>query len=233
MTGSLKLIWAIFQALFIGFVQTLGSDFWFRLDSSARASRLEMVEDVTRTIYTEGTLIGNWTSTITTNPIALSISHTLDSKAVYDQYNYTGVGCYRAKDWPWYLQSLPWRWTLPLVPTFIILLAFWNLQSIQRLKDIKHTFLMIFFGCVSYAGMDLWLFSLNPFLQYTTSKFGRGNIYSWICRECAWGFCNQSPWDTVHLAMEWLCIPCHGPWGATSSTIWAHSSWGPCTKLWV
>src|ERR1700733_5250987 len=56
LTGSLKLVWAIFQALFIGFVQTLGSDLWLRLDRRARAQRLAMMEEITHTIYSEGLL---------------------------------------------------------------------------------------------------------------------------------------------------------------------------------
>ena len=56
LTGSLKLVWAIFQALFIGFVQTLGSDTWLRLDKSARNQRLEMMKAITNSVYTEGFL---------------------------------------------------------------------------------------------------------------------------------------------------------------------------------
>jgi len=152
MTGSLKLIWAIFQALFIGFVQTLGSDFWLRLDSTARAQRLAMIEDITRTIYTEGNLTANWTSGLIAQPIALAVSHSMDTNTPYPQYNYIGVGCYRTSDWAWYFQGLDWRWTLPLVPLFAFLLALWNLQAMKVWKDGKHILIMVFFGCASYAG---------------------------------------------------------------------------------
>ena len=152
MTGSLKLIWAIFQALFIGFVQTLGSDFWLRLDSTARAQRLTMTEDITKTIYSHGFLTANWTSGLMAKPIALSVSHALDPNTPYPEYNYIGVGCYRAQNWAWFLQSLHWRWTLPLVPTFAYLLALWNLQAMQRWTDSKHIAIMVVFGCASYAG---------------------------------------------------------------------------------
>lgn len=152
MTGSLKLIWAIFQALFIGFVQTLGSDFWLRLDSAAQAQRLTMIEDITRSIYSEGVLTANWTSGLIGHPIALSVSHTLETNTAYPDYNYIGVGCYRGPDWAWYLQGLDWRWTLPLVPTFAFLLALWNLQSMHAWRDGKHIAIMVLFGCASYAG---------------------------------------------------------------------------------
>lgn len=152
MTGSLKLVWAIFQALFIGFVQTLGSDFWLRLDSAARAQRLTMMEDITKTVYTQGMLTANWTSGYMAEPIALSFAHTLDPKTPYDQYNYIGVGCYRGKYWAWYLQGLHRLWTLPLVPMFAFLLALWNLQAMRTWKDGKNILTMVCFGCASFAG---------------------------------------------------------------------------------
>lgn len=149
MTGSLKLIWAIFQALFIGFVQTLGSDVWLRLDSTARAQRLTMIEDITKTIYSEGLLTANGSIAL---PVALSVSHAMETNKPYPQYNYIGIGCYRNPDWPWYLQGLQWRWALPLVPAFAFLLALWNLQAIRVWKDAKHILIMVLFGCASYAG---------------------------------------------------------------------------------
>jgi hypothetical protein len=152
LTGSLKLVWAIFQALFIGFVQTLGSDLWLRLDSRARAQTLAMIEDITQTIYSEGLLTGNWTSGNITNPIALSFVHTLDPNTAYDQYNYIGVGCYRGKHWPWYLQGLKWVYTIPFVPTFAFLLALWNLQALKSKKDLKSIIIMVLFGCASFTG---------------------------------------------------------------------------------
>ena len=152
LTGSLKLVWAIFQALFIGFVQTLGSDLWLRLDSGARAQRLAMMGDITHTIYSKGLLTANWTAGNITNPIALSFVHTLDPNTAYDQYNYIGVGCYRGKLWPWYLQGLKWIWTIPFVPAFALLLALWNLQAMNSKKDVKNIVTMVAFGCASFAG---------------------------------------------------------------------------------
>jgi hypothetical protein len=152
LTGSLKLVWAIFQALFIGFVQTLGSDLWLRLDSRARAQRLAMMEDITHTIYSEGLLTANWTAGNITNPISLSFIHTLDPNTAYNQYNYIGVGCYRGRHWPWYLQGLEWTWAIPFVPTFAFLLAIWNLQALKSKKDVKNIIIIMIFGCASFAG---------------------------------------------------------------------------------
>ena len=152
MTGSLKLIWAIFQALFIGFVQTLGSDVWLRIDWTARAQRQNMMNAITQTVYSEGILSANWTTAVDPRPIMLSVSHTLDLNTDYPKYNFVGVGCYRGPDWPWYIQGLDWKWTIPLVPLFAFLLTVWNLQAMRRAVDAKHVFIMVLFGCASYAG---------------------------------------------------------------------------------
>ena len=152
MTGSLKLIWAIFQALFIGFVQTLGSDVWLRIDWTARAQRQNMMNAITQTVYSEGILSANWTTAVDPRPIMLSVSHTLDLNTDYPKYNFVGVGCYRGPDWPWYIQGLDWKWTIPLVPLFAFLLTVWNLQAMRRAVDAKHVFIMVLFGCASYGG---------------------------------------------------------------------------------
>lgn len=172
-SGSLKLVWAIFQALFIvccsfgaaaiqnhlsdisqGFVQTLGSDFWLRLDSSARAQRLGMMESITGITYSQGLLAANWTSgSQAAEPISLALTQTLDPTISYTAYNYVASGCFRGADWPWWLQGLKWQWTLPLIPTFALLLALWNLQAVRKWNDVKHVVIMVIFGCASYAGV--------------------------------------------------------------------------------
>jgi hypothetical protein len=179
LTGSLKLVWAIFQALFIGFVQTLGSDLWLRLDSRARAQRLAMIEDITQSIYSEGLLTANWTGGNTTNPIALSFVHTLDPNMAYDQYNYVGVGCYRGKHWPWYFQGLKWVWTIPLIPTFAFLLALWNLQALKSKKDLKNVIVMVLFGCASFAGESRRSMSniFTPHMFVPANKVGETYIH--------------------------------------------------------
>jgi hypothetical protein len=111
-----------------------------------------MIEDITKTVYTQGFLTANWTSGYIAKPIALSFAHTLDPNTAYDQYNYIGVGCYRGNYWAWYLQGLHRLWTLPLVPMFAFLLALWNLQAMHTWKDGKNILTMVFFGCASFAG---------------------------------------------------------------------------------
>jgi hypothetical protein len=203
LTGSLKLVWAIFQALFIGFVQTLGSDLWLRLDSRARAQRLAMMEDITHTIYSEGLLTANWTAGNITNPISLSFIHTLDPNTAYNQYNYIGVGCYRGRHWPWYLQGLKWTWTIPFVPTFAFLLAIWNLQALKSKKDVKNIIVMMIFGCASFAGglVRIECLCLLCLTWLPPSKQGRRKLCPRVSGKCAWGFCDQSPWQCIFKVM--------------------------------
>lgn len=184
-SGSLKLVWAIFQALFIvccpfatqnhladisqGFVQTLGSDFWLRLDSSARAQRLGMMESITKITYSDGLLAANWTSeSQVAEPISLALTQTLDPTISYTAYNYVASGCFRGADWPWWLQGLKWQWTLPLIPTFALLLALWNLQAVRKWNDVKHVVIMVIFGCASYAGESPRLMKGILFTDYSS-----------------------------------------------------------------
>ena len=232
LTGSLKLVWAIFQALFIGFVQTLGSDLWLRLDSRARAQRLAMMEDITHTIYSQGLLTANWTTGNITNPISLSFIHTLDPNTAYDQYNYIGVGCYRGKHWPWYLQGLKWIWTIPFVPTFAFLLALWNLQALKSKKDVKNIIIMVTFGCASFTG---WFVRIKPNAFRTShglsSKQIRRNLCPRVSGKCTRSFFNQPPWQCIFKAMERVRICSHGTRCSAPGAYGSRSCWRFGTKL--
>lgn len=203
LTGSLKLVWAIFQALFIGFVQTLGSDLWLRLDRRARAQRLAMMEDITHTIYSEGLLTANWTTRDTSNPISLSFVHTLEPNTAYDQYNYIGVGCYRGAHWPWYLRGLKSIWTIPFVPIFALLLALWNLQAFKSKKDVKNILIMVTFGCVSFAGESLGSKCKRSLRvsRASPSKQGWRDLCPRVSGQRTRSFCNQSPRQCIFTAM--------------------------------
>lgn len=130
----------------------MGSDLWLKLDPHAEASRLQMVEDITQSVYTQGMLAGNWTGDYSTQLVSLAFSHSLDTTTPYPDYNYIGTGCYRGADWPWWIQGLQWQWTIPLVPFFAFLLTLWNRQALNTANDFKHAAIMVFFGCASYAG---------------------------------------------------------------------------------
>lgn len=184
LTGSLKLVWAIFQALFIGFVQTLGSDLWLRLDSRARAQRLAMIENITHTIHSKGLLAANWTAGNLSSPIALSFVHILDPNTAYSRYNYIGIGCYRGEHWQWYLQGLKWIWTIPLIPTFACLLALWNLQALKSKQDMKNIIIMGAFGCASFAANRVGEIYIHGSVGSVLGAFSiglLGSTYSKLC----------------------------------------------------
>jgi uncharacterized membrane protein YjjB (DUF3815 family) len=184
LTGSLKLVWAIFQALFIGFVQTLGSDLWLRLDSRSRAQRLAMIENITHTIYSKGLLAANWTAGNISSPIALSFVHILDPNTAYNQYDYIGIGCYRVKHWQWYLQGLKSMWMIPFVPTFACLLALWNLQALKSKKDLKNIVIMVAFGCASFAANKVGEIYIHRSVGSVLGAFSislLGSVYSRLC----------------------------------------------------
>ena len=110
------------------------------------------MQDITRTVYTQGMLAANYTGAYTTRPVMLSFSHSLDPTIPYPDYNYIGTGCYRGADWPWWIQGLKWQWTLPLIPVFAFLLALSNLQGISTTEDAKEVSIMVVLGCASYMG---------------------------------------------------------------------------------
>lgn len=111
-----------------------------------------MMQDITKTTYTQGMLAANWTGSYSTQHIVLAFSHSLDPSTPYPDYNYIGTGCYRGADWPWWIQGLEWQWTLPLIPLFAFLLSLWNLQAWNCLNDVKNLAIMVTFGCASYLG---------------------------------------------------------------------------------
>lgn len=135
-----------------GFVQTLGSDTWLRLDPTARQERLEMVQAITHSVYSEGYFSANWTTNAgTPQPLAIMLSQTVNPGTTYDDYAYVGTGCYRSPHWPWYLKSAPWYTSMPCIPLFALLLAFWNGQDWRTARDKKQLSIMVVLGCISYA----------------------------------------------------------------------------------
>ncbi|KAF9511816.1 hypothetical protein BS47DRAFT_1363573 [Hydnum rufescens UP504] len=93
LTGSMKIVFAIFRALFLGFVQTLGSDLYLRIDSFAMQQRISMISEITKVVYSHGILSNsNGTTTI---PMTIGISMGLNPDLAYPQFNYQGTGCYR------------------------------------------------------------------------------------------------------------------------------------------
>lgn len=124
-----------------------------KLDKPASAATAQMMDDITRTAYSQGMLAGNWTSDYSTQLLTVSFGHILDPNTPYPDYNFIGNGCYRGADWPWYFQSPAWLSYFTLVPAFAFLLAVWHGQDISKERhNVKHIVTMVFLGCLSYTG---------------------------------------------------------------------------------
>lgn len=111
-----------------------------------------MVQMITHPVFAEGYFTANWTlNAWSPQPLLLNIAQAVDPSRRYDEYAYVGTGCYRTPNWPWYLQSAPWYTSLPCIPIFALLLAFWNGQNWQSAGDKKHLLIMALMGCISYG----------------------------------------------------------------------------------
>lgn len=126
-----------------------------KLDSSASSETAQMMEDITRTAYSQGMMAGNWTGEYSTQLLTVSFGHILDPNIPYPDYNFIGNGCYRGADWSWYLQSPGWLIFIALIPAFAFLLAVWHGQNVSRTKrNMKHVGTMVILGCLSYVGQS-------------------------------------------------------------------------------
>ena len=107
---------------------------------------------LTHPVLAQGYLSANWTvSTGSSQPLLLNLAQAVDPSKSYDDYAYVGTGCYRGHEWPWYLKSAPWYASIPCIPIFALLLAFWNGQGWHTPEDRKQLFFMTLLGCISYA----------------------------------------------------------------------------------
>ncbi|KAG8808478.1 hypothetical protein FRC17_003934 [Serendipita sp. 399] len=132
MSGSVKMVYAIIWTLFLGFAITLGSDFYYMADPSARHRRFRATQFLDEALRLRGAFFmhssnvtGSFHFTNMTTPAA--------------SRDYNVRGCYRAPEWPWYLQSPP-PWTLVfLVPLYGVFSA---LASFQPFWD-RELFVMV------------------------------------------------------------------------------------------
>ncbi|KAH7108310.1 DUF1212-domain-containing protein [Auriculariales sp. MPI-PUGE-AT-0066] len=136
--GSVRMVYAIVYALFLGFGLTIGSDFYYLVDPRARRLQRETIAIL--------------------QPVPINGGFTPDN---YPDYNLTGVfsftqtaaqsiklkGCPRAADDPWYLRPFPF-WTLFfLVPTYCTFSSLWKGQPVVS----KRLPVMVAFACCSYT----------------------------------------------------------------------------------
>lgn len=137
--GSVRMVYAIMYALFLGFGLTIGSDLYYVLDPGARRAQ-HLAIAAQQPVYINGTfnadpsnpftLIGTFSFTRT---VAKGSSH--------------GHGCMRQPEWAWYLRPFPF-WTLFfLVPTYCFFSSLWKGQPFKN----RHLPVMVAFACCSYT----------------------------------------------------------------------------------
>lgn len=120
------------------------------MDSYARTQRLEMIKTLTATIYSGGSLSGNWT--VGQAPLLLAVQQQIQPDKKYSEFNYVADGCYRSPSWAWYLQSMNWYESLGFMVLFATGLALYHGQGMSRPGDRGRLVVMATLGCISYAG---------------------------------------------------------------------------------
>jgi len=186
LTGSMKIVFAIFRALFLGFVQTLGSDLYLRVDNHAIQQRVAMISEITKVVYSHGVLSDN--NGTTAIPMTIGISMALNPDLIYPQYNYRGTGCYRDEDWPWYFQHPPWWSQLFLVPLFALALSLWNGQRLSW-AEMKTVIVMLACAGAAYAANTVGGQHLTGAIGSTLGAFAVGvcgNVYARVFKAPAY-----------------------------------------------
>ena len=139
--GSVRMIYAIIHALFLGFGLTIGSDLYLLFDTGAR----ERLYSVTASLEHLVVLHGSFLSDNSTIP-DFEGTFTFSNETIAFQHN-TDLGCHRRPDWPWYQQQFP-MWTLfILVPAFSLFSSSWSLQPLRS----RQLPVMVFISCAAFA----------------------------------------------------------------------------------
>ncbi|KZW00283.1 DUF1212-domain-containing protein [Exidia glandulosa HHB12029] len=138
-SGSVRLVYAIIYALFLGFGMTLGSDLYFVLDPRARRLQRESIA-VQQPILFNGTFNADFHPEYDLNGTFTFARAAASSVG-------SGKGCIRQEDWPWWQQAFPF-WTLfILVPAYTFTASLWKGQPLRS----RHLPVMVVFACCSYA----------------------------------------------------------------------------------
>ncbi|KAF7979646.1 hypothetical protein HWV62_41615 [Athelia sp. TMB] len=122
---------------------TIGSDFYFLLDSAARRLYDHVNPPIINYAHISLTALnGTWANQTVGGTLAI-VNSTVDASQ-----DHIIEGCYRAPNWPWWRQPLPWWTVFFLVPLYLALSSLQNLHNWRRKID---WFVMVLFACVSYA----------------------------------------------------------------------------------
>lgn len=164
--GSVRMVYSIIYVLFLGFAISVGSDFFFLFDPSARRIHDATAAASASTYTTDGTFSAMngtvlWTGAWT---FANASSSAIDNTQASLQKG--NVMCVRGADWEWWRADVSAYWLFLLVPAFSFFLSLWNLQPI-RSRELP---VMVVISIVGYVANRV----------ATTFVFNRSDIVSFI-----------------------------------------------------
>ncbi|KAF7789738.1 hypothetical protein EIP86_000684 [Pleurotus ostreatoroseus] len=176
MSGSIKMVYALIYALFLGFGLQFGSDLFLIFDQSARKDLDTLAARAAATVTVTGSYIADNSTMLPEGLARMGAFSFTPSTPLIRQY--ITKGCYRPPTFPWYLQPFPWWTQLIIVPVFSILSSLNNEQPINW--DL---IVMVVISCVSYTAnkvADHFIFNRSD----VVSAIGAfvvgllGNLYS-------------------------------------------------------
>ncbi|KAI0045320.1 DUF1212-domain-containing protein [Auriscalpium vulgare] len=145
LTGSVKMVYALIYALFLGFGLQIGSDLYLLFDRPARHALTLLATSMDHTVFYSGMFISDNATNFTAD------------QPLFGEWSFTNIttmmdlhiidGCFRPPHFPWYLQPFPFWTEFILVPGFSIILSLTNLQP-WRTWDML---VMVLISCAAYA----------------------------------------------------------------------------------
>jgi uncharacterized membrane protein YjjP (DUF1212 family) len=174
--GSVKMVWSLVYALFLGIGLQIGSDLFLNFDTAHR----RQLKELSGQLYPTVELVGSFIIT-DASPGAPTGTGTwkFTNATSFDGGSHWIQGCYRSPDFPWYLQPFPWWNVFILVPLFSIVTSLSNAQP-WRHRDM---IVMNVIACISYATnivADFFVFGRSDVVSaigaFTCGLLG--NIYS-------------------------------------------------------
>ncbi|KAJ3535643.1 hypothetical protein NM688_g6950 [Phlebia brevispora] len=176
LSGSIKMVYALIYALFLGFGLQFGSDLFLIFDQSARKDLDTLAAHAAATVTVTGSYLADNSTNLPEGLAKLgSFSFTPSTPLIRQNIN---KGCYRPSTFAWYLQPFPWWTQFIIVPVFSILSSLNNEQPINW--DLL---VMVIISCVSYTAnkvADHFIFNRSD----VVSAIGAfavgmlGNLYS-------------------------------------------------------
>ncbi|KAE9383859.1 DUF1212-domain-containing protein [Gymnopus androsaceus JB14] len=174
--GSVKMVYALIYTLFLGFGLQIGSDFYLLIDRSMRRK----LDSLASALATTVTLTGSWVADNSTDNSTIPVVGTWTfTHAVPLNREDIIAGCYRPKNFPWFLQPFPTWSAFLIVPIFSLLSSLANLQPFRS----KQLPVMVVISCASYASNKIanhYIFNRSDVVSaigaFTVGVLG--NVYS-------------------------------------------------------